>query len=363
MYGNQIYLSQDAFADGMPTDTMGRMMQAASDQGLRREIYDAAYEAAIESGAPANIAAMRAMHVSSPYNVGLKYKGTPLPVDAERVLEQTVVQTALRTRNAVNDLVSRGKVRPLPDIGVITDQWKEMTNQTAASVGMELAGGPTDQRQTFNLQGTPIPIIQQRFSFELREMLAAARAGTPLDLTHAARASQMVAEAEENLLINGKTLTVGGYSLYGYRTHPQRQTQTGADFGTVANVLVVFNNCMDKLRQANKSGSTVFYVAITQFAQMLVDHKAESDKTALQRVLELPNVADVKFNQWVPDGEMVGVVMDNDDVDLAIAQNITSVPWEVEGGATQHWRVFSSMAPRLKKDADDQIGIVHATSI
>lgn len=363
MLGNQIYLTPQTFNGGMPTDTMSRMLLAASNQGLRTQVYNASYEAALEAGAPANIAALRAMHASSPYQIGLKYMGTPLPVDAERLLEQTIVNVALRTRNAVNDLVSRGKVRALPDIGVITDQWKEISNQDPASVSMELAGGPTDQRQTFTTAGTPIPIIQQKFSFELRELLGAARSGTPLDTTHAARAAQMVAEAEENLLINGKTLNVGGYSFYGYRTHPQRQTQTGADFGTVSNVLVTFNNCMDKLRQANKFGQTIFYVAPTQFAQMLVDHKAESDKTALQRVLELPGVADVKYNPFVPDGEMVGVVMDNEDVDLAIAQNVTSVPWETEGGAIQHWRVFSSLAPRLKKDAANQIGIVHATSI
>lgn len=363
MFGQQIYLSADAFNSGMPTDTMGRMMHAASNRDLREEVYNAALKKAEEAGAPANIAAMRAMHAASPYNVGLKYKGTPLPEDAERILETTVVQTALRNRNAVNDLVSRGKVRPLPDIGVMTDQWKEMTNQTAATVGMELAGGPTDQRQTFNLEGTPIPIIQQRFSFEMRELMAASRAGTPLDTTHAARASQMVAEAEENMLINGQSITVGSFSIYGYRTHPDRQTHTGADFGTVANVLTTFNGAMDKLRQANKFGSTVFYVGVTQFGQMLVDHKAESDKTALQRALEIPGVMDIKFNQFVPDGEMVGVVMDNEDVDLAIAQNVTSVPWEVEGGAMSHWRVFSALAPRIKADADSQVGIVHVTGI
>lgn len=342
--------------------TLDLLMASATDprRGARHQFF---LDEAMAKGFSPTLALLEANHKTSPY-MGLKYRGTPLPVDAERYLEDTVLQTALRKRNAVNDLIGRGLVRPLPDIGVFTDVWKRASNQTGATLDMNLSGGPQYDRQDFDTDGVPIPIIQKRFEFEAREMMAAARAGTPLDRMHAVRAAEMVAEAEENLLINGSTLLFNGFNLYGYRTHPSRITSvSGADWGTPSNVFVVVNNVMDALRQANMEGPTVFYVAPTQYAQALADHKAESDKTALARALEIPGVESIKSNQWVPAGELVAVVMSPSVVDLAIAQNITTVPWESEGGARQHWRVFSSMAPRIFVDRDSQCGVVHVTGI
>ncbi len=347
---------------GLGRATLDLMMAAVTDPA-REEKRTAHYNFAIKDlKLPHGLAMLHANHQVSPYSA-LKYHGTPLPLDAERLLETEIIQVALRTRNAVNDLLSRGLVRPLPNIGVFTDVWKRETNQQPAQIGMNLAGGPEYDRQTFDTQGVPIPIIQKRFEFESRELMAAANNGTQLDITHAARAAQMVAEAEENMLINGETLAFGGFNIYGYRTHPDRLTDTGADFGTVANIFDTFNDAMGIFRANNQNGPTVFYVSPNQFTECLVDHKANGNNSALERSLGIPNISDIKFNQYVPDGELIGVVMNPASVDLAIAQNITTVPWESEGGARQHWRVFSSMVPRIKPDAEGQVGVIHVTGV
>lgn len=360
-----IYITPNAFMNATPRTALDHLMRAASDHETRQQVYQAEYKRATEElKLSPTLAAMHAAHASSPYSLGLKWKGTALPVDAERMLEDLVIQTTLRKRNAVSDLIAAGKVRSLPDIGVLTDVWKRVSDQGAAEIAMNLAGGPTFQRQTFDTAGVPIPVIQSRFQFEARELLAAARSGSPLDTLHVIRAAEKVAEAEEDMLINGNTnVVVNGLNIYGYRTHPQRITVTGSDFGTVANVFSTFNSAMDAARQANVDGEYVFYVAPTQYGQMIPDHKADSDKTALQRALEIPGIRAIKYNAFVPDGQAVGVNMTSPDVDLAIAQNVTSVPWESEGGALQSWRVFSAMAPRLKADQANQLGVIHISSI
>ncbi len=358
--GAQIMAASQANA-GLGQTTLDMMMAAVTDpqrEAKRTQHYDFAVK---ELKLPHGLAMLHANHQVSPY-AALKYHGTPLPLDAERLLETEIIQVALRTRNAVNDLLSRGLVRPLPNIGVFTDVWKRESNQQPASIGMNLAGGPEYDRQTFDTQGVPVPIIQKRFEFETRELMAAANNGTSLDTSHAARAAQMVAEAEENMLINGETLAFGGFNIYGYRTHPNRLTDTAAgDFGTPANIFDTFNAAQGIFRSNNQNGPTVYYVSPNQFTECLVDHKANGNESALQRSLGIPNIADIKFNQYVPDGEIVGVVMNPASVDLAVAQNVTTVPWETEGGARQHWRVFSSMVPRIKPDSSNQVGVIHIT--
>jgi len=298
----------------------------------------------------------------------IKYRTTPLPLDAERDLDSLVIDVALRSRNAVADLISRGLVRPLPDIGVKIDVWNRITGQNSATLGMALAGGPPYERQEFDSVSVPVPIIQQKFELEVRDLMGSSRAGIELDTTHAERAAEMVAELEEDTLINGATLTHQGATLRGYATHPDRIQTTAAAAGggvwsTSTNVEATIRGAMRLLADDNQTGETMFYTGSVNYFEALADHKAESDRTALARALDIPNVIDIKFNQFIPADELIGIVMRRRTVDLSIAQDITTVPWETEGGARQHWRVFSSQVVRLKSDTTGQMGLIHVTAL
>lgn len=354
-------MARSRFLGGMGGGMQSALIRAATDP-RRDEVYDAVLKHYKDKGLPVHLAHLAAHDATSPYQA-LKWYDSFLPRDAEELLETEIIETARKTRNVVNDLISRGLVRPLPNIGVETDIWQEETDFEAAQVSMALAGGPAYDALRYQSNGTPIPIIQKRFALEFRKILAAANNGTPLDTRHAMVAAAAVADAEENLVINGaSSVKFDTFTLHGLLTTTDAQSVSGATWATTSNVEANIREAMGKLIAAKQVGPTIFYAHPDQYTEALADHSANFAISAIARVLQIPNVEDLKFNHHVPTGTCVGVVM-NGSVDLAIAQNTTTIPWSEEGDARQIWRVFSSLALRVKKDADGNVGVVKITGI
>lgn len=289
---------------------------------------------------------------------------TPLPKDSERILENEVIEVSRIKRSLINDLIAAGLTRPLPDIGVYTTEWHKASDISAATIGMELAGTRPDTAKSWSVDGVPIPIIQNGFNFDDRQLMASARSGVSLDTSHAVTCAESVAELEESTAFNGASVTYGGYTISGLTNHTNRITGSASgDFGTLTNVPLTIRQMIAAAAARNQRGTWRIYCATIQYHEGLAHFTDGSGDTGWDRVLRFPEIVGVTEAPQLTAGSLVMIRMSRASLDLAIAQNTTTVPWEEQGGALRIWRVFSSMVLRLKPDSAStpQLGVVHYT--
>jgi len=196
-------------------------------------------------------------------------------------------------------------------------------------------------------------------------LLASRSLGQPLDLAQAERAARLVAEQTEAILFNGASVTVGGGTIQGYTTASNRNTGSlTADWTTATGEQVKDDvlSMVTALVGDNMYGPYWLYVPTDYFVALGDDFKSNSDKTTMQRILEIPGVEQVKASSNLTggaSGEVVLVQPTRDVVDLVIGAQPTTVQWETEGGMVSNFKVLSIMIPRIKSDANSQSGIAH----
>jgi uncharacterized linocin/CFP29 family protein len=386
---DQLYVDPNAFTNSMGGGMKRRYLELVTDirpsmklNGkwvTRREAFayllNRANQGEIKRNGQAlnNEQAIRyAKDMTSPFQVirneQIRRNATLLPYDAERRLDSLLVSVPQKARVVVNDLMARGLTRDAGNIGTYIDTWQKVSDHSDAQISMGIGTNPEYQRQTYERAGVPLPIIQQQFQFDIREMTAAANNGTSLETTHAERAMEKVAQAEENMVMNGASVTFGGYTIYGITNHPDIFTSTaatlagGGDFGTVTQIIPTFVGVLTVMSNANFKGPKGIYVSPTQYGQMLIPLGSGSDTSALQYCEKLPDVAFIRSSQHLADGKVAFVDLSTQTIDIAIAQEMVLVGWEAEGGAINTFRVFSCKAPRLKSNAQSTIGIYIVTA-
>ena len=203
----------------------------------------------------------------------------------------------------------------------------------------------------------------------VRELMAAQNYGRPVDTTNAMIAGGVVGEGVESLLFNGSSFTYSGAQIYGYTTHPSRNTgnfeATGAAWDsagkTGAQILFDCLAMIKALRGDRKYGPYRFYVCSDYASVLDGDHKAESDRTIRERILAIEGVVGVDVSDALADNVVVCVQVTRDTVDIVDGFQPTTVPWEERGGLIENMIVLAAQAPRVKADGDGRSGIAHWT--
>ena len=89
------------------------------------------------------------------------------------------------------------------------------------------------------------------------------------------------------------------------------------------------------------------------------DFKANSDKTILERLLQIDSLTAIRSSSKLTGTNVVLVQLTSDVIDLPVGQDITTVEWDTKGGLSMHFKVMAAMAPRIKSDANSRTGLVH----
>jgi uncharacterized linocin/CFP29 family protein len=293
----------------------------------------------------------------------MRVNATLLRKDEWLALDNNLIELRDKWLGGVNDLIQRGLTYDLGNIGVSIAEWERINDITDATVSMSPRTGAQEDTVSFDIDGVPVPLIHKDFRFDIRRLTAARNNGSQLDTTQQMAAGKKVFEAVEDMLFNGyASLTFKSYTIYGYRTFPDRATGSlTADWdGTatgeqmVADVIAMLAK-MDTLRA---KGPFVLYVPIAWMDPFREDFKANSDKTVLQRILQFEEIEKVQPTEALT-SDVVLVEMSRQTVDLAVASDIVNVPWETLGGFEQRFKVIGSMVPRLKVDGRGDCAIVH----
>ena len=279
-------------------------------------------------------------------------------------IDKAVLKTVQTELTGIDDLMAAGLTKKLGGLGTLLSAYEQLGDMTAANVSMDADVPGQEDRQTFDAQYVPIPIIHKDFRISLRHLLASRNNGEGLDVTQAAAATRVVKETMESMLFNGHAKTLGGYTIKGYTTATHRITGTAVgDWGTAGNAYKTMVKAIGELAAKGFDGPFTVYVATTQFNQLLNLLGSVNDYNELTVIeRQLPMIKKLKRSFKLADENMVMVQMTDQVVDLAVAEDITPVQWDDMGGMLTHFRVMTALAPRIKFDANNACGVLHYTA-
>lgn len=282
--------------------------------------------------------------------------------DEWKRIDDAVLAVARGRLAGIRDLRDAGLTRDLGGLGVLIAEYEKVSDMEPAEQSLAGVTEGEEDIPEFTLAGVPVPITHKDFRVNVRHLQASRTRGSSIDVTAAELAARLVAEKLEDTLFNGSNVRVGSSIIYGYTDFPDRTTgSVTADFASATGLQIV-GDVIDMIADAeadNYNGPYGLYVTTAAMANLRDDYKTESDKTILQRVLELEPIQFVRSTSKLTGTNVILVQLTSDVIDLPVGQDVTTVEWDTKGGLSMHFKVMSAMVPRIKSDANSQSGVVH----
>lgn len=283
-------------------------------------------------------------------------------------LDRAVYEMARERLNMYQDMINAG-LSDTGDIAAWYTKWRVSSERTAAQVTMDFRTQGEYDRTDRLTYGVPVPIISAAYKIGRRELLTSRRLGQPIDVAEAREAGLAVGEMAEKMLIDGDTsIVVNGGSIPGVRTLTGRLSSTaaalgGGDFGTITNIRPTFTGMLSSFATNRYYGPFTCYIASTQYYQMLARYTDGSGQTALETVLALREILDVKPNDLITTaGELLAVQMTPNVAQIEVAMTLENRRWQSADGSEFFFAAMMSAVPKLKADYAGNAGIGHITS-
>jgi len=282
-------------------------------------------------------------------------------------IDASVVDVVRTTLVAAADFQRLGLIRPLGGLGTTVSVYEQLGDMTDAEVSMEGITRTQQDQPDYTPQSVPVPIIHKDFSFTARHLAASRRLGDAIDTTAAQTAARRVRDKIESMIFNGDSLSMKGYSIQGFTTKTQRITKTaaecgGGDFATEGNPYKVAVGGIGFLAAAGFTGRYGVYVARTQYHEMLHRLTDGSSLSEYQAILNgIPEIDFIRPADALTAGSVVIWQLSSDVADLAVAQDIVTLQWDMMGGMKTEFKVMTALVPRVKHDANGACGVLHVT--
>jgi uncharacterized linocin/CFP29 family protein len=319
-----------------------------------------------QAGAVTGFGSVAQRLLANGFNVNALRTNDVLRKEDWLLFDRTVVEVARANLVGVADLMAAGLSMPLANaLGTTVVQWEKSSDMTDAELTMTGIAAAQRDRMEFAQVNLPVPIVHKDFQMSVRNLNSRNRTGMPLDTTQVTVAARRVSDLLEKILFQGASITAGGGTIYGYTNFPSRNTgSVTADWSAVATtgdqiVGDITTKLIPALVADNMYGPYQLYVSNAAYTNMLKDLKAASDKSIIQRILEIPGIKGVKGTNQLTGTNVLLVQMTRDVVDIVDGIQPTPVMWESHGGMLVHFKVMAIMVPRLKADFTGQCGIAH----
>lgn len=274
-------------------------------------------------------------------------------------LEDTLTRVARRDRVGVEDLRSRGLIRPLRSIGVTSYQFERMSAVGDAHQSMSIRDLGNRDLVDFNLDQVPVPVNSSQFELDRRQVAAGQTRGEGLDTTNAAEHTRSVIRLEEDTLVNGGDVTIGGNGLPGYTNFtPRHQVTLAGAWDGLSNLQDAVDDVLEMRRVLRDDGFTgpyILYIPSNWDGVIDDDYKANSERTLRERILAIDGVEEAKVLPSLADDNALLVQMTQSVVVMPVGQEITTVTWDLMGGLASRW-VVMSVASFALKTAEDESG-------
>lgn len=277
-------------------------------------------------------------------------------------IDRAVIAAALQRLTGIADLQAKGLTHTLGSIGQTISLWDRQSSMTPAEISMSAVTRGEKDTPAYSPQSVPVPIVHKEFGLELRRLEASRRFGESLDVTGAQIAGRNVAEKSEQMLFSGASIQVNGATIYGYLNHPDRNTVTLSmnwDNPSKTGALIYADVAamLSASRLQRHFGPFTLYVPTGYEGSLDSDYRAQDPRTVRQRLLAINGIQNIEVADFLPANTVVLVQMTSDVVDLAVAQDVTTVQWAVMGGMQEEFKVMAIWVPRIKSDFDGRSGV------
>jgi len=305
----------------------------------------------------------------------LQTNATTLERDEYEDMVDRMISVYQERLNGIRDLRDAGLTRGVSLSSVVTT-WQKRTDFTEADISMDGESSSDEDRVTYDVQQTHVPIIHKDFRIAQRELEASRNMGDDLRTGDIAEAARSVTEMAEAMLFQGwdqavNTARGDTTKVYGYTSFPDRVTGSASgDWGTASNIrptiLDMIDNLDDNERTPGDSGYWL-YLSKNQWQELrrAVDPDGDGNlnlRSRLEENFEDEIGAIRRTPEFaLPDGELVMVDPSPDVVELAEAEDMQTVEWQSGSGMTNHYKTMLAFAPEFKSDSSGQSGIVHYT--
>ncbi len=280
-------------------------------------------------------------------------------------IDETVIEVAQNRLRGIRDLQTYGLVKNLPGaMGMTVYAWETITDLSGPEANMDMVSRARNERLEYDMESIPLPVLFKDYEINARFLAVSRRDGSGIDTIAARLATQKVVQGMEDRLFNGWDFTYAGYTLYGYRTYPKRNTGNLLGSWTASATTGVMKlqdilNGRQKLRDNKMFGNFIVYVPSTYEIALAEDYKSESDKTVKQRILEVDGLVDIKVSDYLPNDEIILVHLDKTTVTLINGMDPTPIQWDTEGGTRLHHKILALSVVKFATDSAGNCGLVH----
>jgi Encapsulating protein for peroxidase. len=266
----------------------------------------------------------------------------------------------------VADLIAAGLTQSVPNsLGKTMLEYQRITDMGPATVSLDGITRSENDRQEMDMAGLPLPITHKDWYLDLRTLVASRTRGEALDTSNTRQAGRRIAEMAEQMLFQGGK-TFGGRPIYGYTTHPNRETASftgGGAWGTVgktgAQYLADVLSLIVKAEGKRAYGPYWIYVGRAASVPLDDDFKALGTLTIRQRLMQVDRIQKITVVDQMPVGSVVLVQPDMNTVQWVQGEPLQNVQWDVEGGFKINFKSWQIGVPLIKADASNRVGIVH----
>lgn len=277
-----------------------------------------------------------------------------------------VLQAAQDRLVGVADLMGRGLVYNLKNgFGTTILETQAASDFNEAEVDMSGVTRGKNDRQTFELEQFPLPIIHKDFQLDIRTLNASRKLEQSLDTSQAALSSAKVADKQEEILFVGSTVpVVGSNVIYGYTNHPDRNiVALPLDWDDASKtgelILADVQNMKVASLAVKKYGPFMLYIPQAYETVVDNDFKAHGDLTTRDRILKLNKIIDVKVADKMPADNLILAQFSPDVVRMVNAVPLTVIQWQSEGGMVFHFKVLTINVPQIRSNKADECGVTH----
>lgn len=291
-----------------------------------------------------------------------------VPIDAWRRLD---TRGAMIQRDvlAVFNRLAQANTTPL-SVADLVSYFPQISDSGDVSVSMDGRHTGKADQAVVKYVGTPVPAVTSEARFGWRQMEVIRKGGGMIDTETLANHQRKVTEKAEDLVLNGDTsVVVGGSTIYGLRTHPQRNTDThGFDLSaaTGANWLATFQKLINALVGDNAFGRVTVFLNYADWVYASINEfTAGYPKTILQRLREIEQVQEIIPAGRVPADNVLGVAgLDNGDWgSILSAMPMATVPKARHNAQDDYvFQVLMMAAPQLRTDFDGRAPFAHLTA-
>jgi uncharacterized linocin/CFP29 family protein len=287
-----------------------------------------------------------------------------------KLIDDAVMAAARPRLKIVQDLRADGLVYRLPNgMGHTALLTQKASDVDGAVLSMDgLRESPND-RQVFDTDLLPLPLMHKDFNFSLRQIQTSRNNGIPFDTSMLEKCARKVAELAEELVLGVSTsdqYKFAGGTIYGVTDFPHRitydltlPTDTGWTGETLIHEVLAMKQAAFNQYQY---GPYRLYFSPNWGEYLERDYKDDSQKSVRSRLLEIEGITDARTLEYLTGYQILLVQMTSDVIRIIEGLDITTVQWDTKGGMQKNFKVIAMIVPQLRADYNNRTGLVHGTA-